>query len=110
MKVLILGDSGFIGSHLADTLVKPGHAVTIFHQPGASRKNVSQIEKEVRFPDGDSHYPDDIGKAVKECGMRSLFDEVGRMGYLVITTEFLVRLHTKGTMALAGATNISCRS
>ena len=65
MKVLILGGSGFIGSYLSDILVKSGHAVTIFHQPGASRKNVSQIEKEVRFIEGDFHNSDDIGKAVK---------------------------------------------
>lgn len=64
MKVLIFGGSGFIGSHLADTLLRSGHEVTIFHQPGASRKNISQIEKEVRIIEGEFYNSGDIAKAV----------------------------------------------
>ena len=30
MKIVVLGGSGFLGSHLADELVKRGHKVTIF--------------------------------------------------------------------------------
>jgi len=107
---LIPGGGGFIGSYLAGILVKAGHAITILHQSGASRKNISRKEKEVQFFEQDSHNSEGIGKAVKECGMRSLFDEVGRMRYLVITPKFLVHLYPKDTVVLADATNMSCRS
>jgi UDP-glucose 4-epimerase len=30
MKIIVLGGSGFIGSHVADSLSKRGHKVTIF--------------------------------------------------------------------------------
>ena len=30
MKIVVLGGSGFIGSHVADALSRKGHKVTIF--------------------------------------------------------------------------------
>ena len=41
MKILIIGGSGFIGSHVADELSKKGHKVTIFDKKKSKwlRKN-----------------------------------------------------------------------
>ena len=81
-----------------------------FTNRGQAERTSLEKKIEVQFFEQDSHNSEGIGKAVKECGMRSLFDEVGRMRYLVITPKFLVHLYPKDTVVLADATNMSCRS
>jgi len=65
VKMLILGGSGFIGSHLCEQLIVAGHDVTVFHQPGASNKNLLQIESKLRIIEGNFNNVNDITKAVQ---------------------------------------------
>jgi nucleoside-diphosphate-sugar epimerase len=54
MRVLITGGAGFIGSHLAERLVKEGHTVRILDNlSSGSEKNISTIQKQVQFIQGD---------------------------------------------------------
>lgn len=58
MKFLLLGGSGFIGSHLADQLLASGHEVNIYHASGASRQNIAHIEADIRVFEGDFNIGD----------------------------------------------------
>jgi len=54
MRFLITGGSGFIGSHLAETLVARGDEVVIIdNQSTGSIKNLQKIESKVKFISGD---------------------------------------------------------
>ena len=45
MKVLVIGGSGFIGSHIVDNLLMRGHSVRVFdRQPERFRDLVAQID------------------------------------------------------------------
>jgi UDP-glucose 4-epimerase len=54
MRFLITGGSGFIGSHLVETLVARGDEVVIIdNQSTGSIKNLQKIESKVKFVSGD---------------------------------------------------------
>lgn len=53
MKILLLGGSGFIGSHLADRMLASGHEVSVYHAAGAGRQNIAHLEADVRVVEGD---------------------------------------------------------
>jgi len=65
MKILVLGGSGFIGSHLCEQLVASGHEVAVFHQPGASHKNLSLFESRLKIIEGDFNNANDVAKALR---------------------------------------------
>jgi dTDP-L-rhamnose 4-epimerase len=71
-NILITGGAGFIGSHLADLLLRAGHKVRVLdsllpqvHGPGASRPDYLDSEIELRI--GDVRNADDVAKALKGC-------------------------------------------
>ena len=43
MKILITGGSGFVGSHLCDSLISNGHEVIIFTRNLQKNQNISHI-------------------------------------------------------------------
>lgn len=53
MNCLILGGNGFIGSHIAEQLLKQGHQVTIYERPDSLLENVEHIKKQLSFIYGD---------------------------------------------------------
>ena len=51
---LITGGAGFIGSHIAHTLVKKGHNVIVFDDfSSGSLDNLKDIEKQIKVIKGD---------------------------------------------------------
>ena len=65
MRVLIIGGYGFIGSHVAETMLERGDDVRIFDRPGASKSRIARIEKEVEIIEGDFTVPEDILAALE---------------------------------------------
>ena len=50
MKAIILGGAGFIGSHLADKLLKNKHKVKIIDNLSTGRiENIKHIKKKIKF-------------------------------------------------------------
>lgn len=67
MRILVLGGSGFIGSHLSELLVELGHEVVVFHQAGASVNNLLAIVHELEIIEGDFNNTLALEKAVKNA-------------------------------------------
>jgi nucleoside-diphosphate-sugar epimerase len=50
MKILITGGAGFVGSHLADRLIKDGHEITVIDDLSTGRySNVEHLEDQKGF-------------------------------------------------------------
>jgi len=64
MKILVLGGSGFIGSHLCERLADENHEVTVFHPHGATQKNLRQIKKKFQIIEGDFNNSSEIARAL----------------------------------------------
>lgn len=72
MKYLITGGAGFIGSHIANTLVKSGKKVRVFDNfSSGKRENLKDLDVEII--EGDLRNDDDIANAVK--GIDIIFHE-----------------------------------
>lgn len=67
MRILVLGGSGFIGSHLCEQLVEAGHDVTIFHSPGATLANLAAIKSQIKIVEGDFNNARDLEKVVPDA-------------------------------------------
>lgn len=62
---IIFGGGGFIGSHIAEDLLRNGVKVNIFDKQNASKKNVEHILDKINFIEGDFNNEVDISKALK---------------------------------------------
>ena len=67
MKVLITGGAGFIGSHLAEKLLKLGYEVRVLDNlSSGSLENLSQIMDEIEFVKGDCKNRRDVLDSIKD--------------------------------------------
>jgi UDP-glucose 4-epimerase len=62
---LILGGAGFIGSHLADSLLHKGYQVVIFDRINCFKGNINHIIKKIKFIEGDFNNEIDLKNALK---------------------------------------------
>ncbi|MCA9123889.1 MAG: NAD-dependent epimerase/dehydratase family protein [Planctomycetaceae bacterium] len=71
---LVTGGAGFIGSHIAESLVERGDQVRILDNLCTGfRRNFTAFEKEIEFIDGDISDPDVVAKAM--VGVDCVFHE-----------------------------------
>ncbi|MFQ6040062.1 MAG: NAD-dependent epimerase/dehydratase family protein, partial [Candidatus Poribacteria bacterium] len=68
MKILITGGAGFIGSHIADALIKQGHSVRLYDNltPQVHAKMPEYLNEEAEFIQGDIRNRDELTKAIKD--------------------------------------------
>ena len=67
MRAFITGGAGFIGSHLADSLIARGDTVTILDNLSTgSRNNISHLEGKITIHEGDIRDKELVDKLVKE--------------------------------------------
>lgn len=66
MRILITGGAGFIGCHIAESLVKQSAEVTIYDNFSSGHmRNISAIEDKVEIIKADILDPDSLLKACK---------------------------------------------
>jgi len=72
--VLVTGGAGFIGSHLAEALVRAGHDVRVLDNLYSGRRaNLKPVRREVEFVDGDCADPATARRAMR--GVEAVFHE-----------------------------------
>jgi UDP-glucose 4-epimerase len=64
-KVLILGGGGFIGSHIAESLLDK-YAIRIFDKKNFSHKNISFLKGDIDVTEGDFINITDVKRALKD--------------------------------------------
>ena len=65
MKVLVTGATGFVGSHLAEALIRDGYEVRALVRPTSSLARLKNLNIEI--VNGDIRDFDAVTKAVKDC-------------------------------------------
>ena len=74
MNILVTGGAGFIGSHIAEALVKRGHRVRVLDDFfSGHRENLAPVKRDVEILRGDCAEPRDARRAVK--GIDVVFHE-----------------------------------
>ncbi|HEY0564616.1 MAG TPA: NAD-dependent epimerase/dehydratase family protein [Terriglobales bacterium] len=102
-SILITGGAGFVGSHIADALLKAGHEVRVFdnltpqvHPFGFP----DYLDREVEFMRGDMRDRDAVARAVK--GADVIFHEAAAVGVgqSMYEIEHYMGANTQGTAVL----------
>ena len=102
-SILITGGAGFVGSHIADALLKQGHEVRVFdnltpqvHATGFP----DYLNREVEFLRGDMRDPEAVERAVK--GADVIFHEAAAVGVgqSMYEIEHYMGSNTQGTAVL----------
>jgi UDP-glucose 4-epimerase len=74
LKILVTGGAGFIGSHIAEALVRQGHRVRVLDNMFAGkRENLRTVADDVELIEGDCADPAAAGRAAK--GMEVVYHE-----------------------------------
>ena len=74
MNVLVTGGAGFIGSHLAEALVRVGHRVRVVDSLfSGKRSNLDAVRDDVELIEGDCTNPETAQRAVE--GVEAVFHE-----------------------------------
>ena len=106
MRAFITGGAGFIGSHLADSLIARGDTVAILdNMSTGSKKNIAHLEGKITIHEGDIRDKELVDKLVKESD--TVFHMAAALGVKNImehTIESIDRNFTGSEVVLNAAT------
>jgi dTDP-L-rhamnose 4-epimerase len=107
-NILITGGAGFIGSHLADSLIEQGHHVRLFDNlhpqvHGEAQRPPDYLNPAATFIRGDVTNPDQVNAALE--GVEVVFHMASRVGVAQSMYEISDYVHTNvyGTAVLLNA-------
>jgi UDP-glucuronate 4-epimerase len=113
MRVLVTGGAGFIGSHVAERLVRDGHAVVIldqlndYYSPAIKLRNVEQVRRAgpVTFVQGDINDQDAVFEIVAAHAIEAVVHLAALVGVRPSLQQPLdyERVNVHGTMVLLEA-------
>lgn len=101
MKVLVTGAAGFIGSHLAERLVRDGHRVLAFDNFSTGyRRNFERIDDDIEVVEGDLRNEEDVLRAVE--GVELVYHQAGlvSMPFSVADPKTTFAVNVTGTLNL----------
>jgi dTDP-L-rhamnose 4-epimerase len=105
-RVLVTGGAGFVGSHLADALLKRGHEVRVFdnltpqvHQEGRP----DYLAGEVHFVQGDMRDLDAVREAIRDIDVIFHFGAAVGVGQSMYEIAHYMGVNTQGTANLLQA-------
>jgi dTDP-L-rhamnose 4-epimerase len=105
-KILITGGAGFVGSHLADALLKQGDEVRVFDNltPQVHGKGIPEyLAGDVHFLIGDLRDPDAVRDAVTDVDVIFHFGAAVGVGQSMYEISHYVGTNTQGTANLLQA-------
>jgi dTDP-L-rhamnose 4-epimerase len=102
MKILITGGAGFIGSHIADALIKQGHSVRLYDNltPQVHAQIPEYLNKEAEFIEGDIRDRDALAKAIKD--MEVIFHKAAAVG----VAQSMYQIHKYTDVNALGTANL----
>ncbi|MBN1515279.1 SDR family NAD(P)-dependent oxidoreductase [Candidatus Sumerlaeota bacterium] len=107
-RVLITGGAGFIGSHLADLLLKEGYAVRVLdnlepqvHGPNAARP--AYLHSDVEFIQGDVRDPEAVARALQDVDLVSHQAALVGVGQSMYEIARYTEINALGTARLLDA-------
>src|SRR5262245_54039796 len=102
MNVLVTGGAGFIGSHLAERLVRAGHRVTVLDNEATGRRE--NVPRSARYLKGDVARPEDVAPAFAG-GLDAVFHVAGQVSLVRSFTDPVVDMRTnvQGTLTVLQA-------
>ena len=93
MKIVVLGGSGFLGSHIADALSKKGHKVTIF-----DKKKSKWIKKNQKIVIGNILNFNSLKKAIRGSQIVYNFAALANIGYAKYKPIETAKINILGTL------------
>ncbi|MGQ9760007.1 MAG: NAD-dependent epimerase/dehydratase family protein [Candidatus Methanomethylicaceae archaeon] len=98
MRVLLMGGAGFIGSHIADELLREGHEVIIYDNfSTGSMANTANLKDRIKIVEGDVLDFDRILSAAKGCDLISHQAAQLEIGSAINTPLMDARVNIEGT-------------
>lgn len=99
MKIFITGGAGFIGSHIAESLLKEGHQVKIYDNFSTGKiENLSKISNQCEIVNGDILDLEKMKKEMKNCDLVSHHSAQLEIIRGDDDPEFDLRINTVGTL------------
>ena len=108
MKILVTGGAGFIGSHLAEALVKAGHRVRVIDNFLAGRReNLRSVKDDVEIVRGDCADPSAAARSVK--GIEVVFHDaaVPSVARSVSEPQLSHRANATATLTMLDAARVA---
>ena len=106
-KILITGGAGFIGSHIAESLVQCGAEVTVFDNLSCgSLENLSSIKSNINFVKGDILDAHALAEVVKDQDIVS--HQAAQLEIILATSNpsWDLRVNTEGTLNVLSSSNV----